>query len=554
MYLYGVFFFLESAAALCSGVSVGMWEFVVIVLFALVFASVAAFISCGKGFVGRSIGMIALVLTMGVAFNYAVYFAYISRFGGRPSINALASVFSTNYAEARAFLIDQFGLGYFVFGLLVFVSILFVILRLSRFAGGTRSHMLRGALFVMALAAVLVIRNRADSYSNLFIDIRYTLRYLSLAYKKSLMSFANMSARGAALHPRKQGEGEVCVVVIGESAARDHMQAWGYDRPTTPWLTSEQNVIIFTSPYSSMTYTQETVTLSLSSYNNYKPGAAKKKMFAQITGSVSLLDILRAAGMRTGWIGNQGRVGLWDNMITTYLAERADFSVFLHDSKTVEPAGLSHIGLSHVDGELIPVIEEHLKIGPGEKGLVLFVHLRGSHWPYLHDVPPQWPWLEPVQRVAAMPLKTRERVESYDRSLHYTDDVLRQIVQCLKRSGISVASLIYYSDHGESVADDKSHNFDVFVPVMAKIPVFFWYSSGYAERWPQTIADLRANKGKVFTNDLIFELALGVNHISFNGLDRRYQLTSPAYAVTAETARFWGGRRLIKMIPDLRHE
>ncbi len=551
--LYGVFFLLELAVALCSGIPVGMWEFVAIMLFALVYASVAAFIPYDNGFFKRCIGMVALVFTMWGAFQYAVYFAYMYRFGGRPSINAIASIFSTNFAEASAFLTDQFGFGYFVFGLLVFVCILYVVLRLSRLVEVTRSCRLRALLFVVALAAALVARKRADSYSNLFFDIRYSLRYLNAAHELSRLSMADMSAKMRPLHAHKQGVGEVCLVVIGESANREHMQAWGYDRATTPWLASAQNVVIFTSPYSSMTSTQETVTLSISSFNNYRPSAAKKnKMFAQITRSVSLIDMLRAVGVRTGWISNQSRIGVYDNNITKYLAERADFSIFLHDSNVAAPIGISpHFALSHVDGDLLSIIEDNLKFGPGDKGLVLFVHLRGSHWKYLYDVPPQWPWLEPVPRVSAMQLKARERVESYDRSLHYTDEILRQIVQSLERSGISVASLIYYSDHGESVIDGKSHNYDLFVPAMTKIPLFFWYSSGYAARYPQTIANLRANKDKVFTNDLIFELAVGVNHISFKGLDQRYQLTSPNYAVTAESARFWEGRRLIDLIPDL---
>ncbi|MBR5980625.1 MAG: hypothetical protein IK035_01330, partial [Firmicutes bacterium] len=79
----------------------------------------------------------------------------------------------------------------------------------------------------------------------------------------------------------------------------------------------------------------------------------------------------------------------------------------------------------------------------------------------------------------------------------------------------------------------------------------FWCTRGYAERWPDTVAALRANRDRVFTNDLVFELICGVSHITFDGLDERYQLTSPQYCVTPETARFWQGRPLKEIVPDL---
>ena len=109
--------------------------------------------------------------------------------------------------------------------------------------------------------------------------------------------------------------------------------------------------------------------------------------------------------------------------------------------------------------------------------------------------------------------------------------------------------MIYFSDHSEELPG--GHNFDALKPEMTMIPAAFWCTRGYAERWPDTVAALRANRDRVFTNDLVFELICGVSHITFDGLDERYQLTSPQYCVTPETARFWQGRPLKEIVPDL---
>ena len=114
--------------------------------------------------------------------------------------------------------------------------------------------------------------------------------------------------------------------------------------------------------------------------------------------------------------------------------------------------------------------------------------------------------------------------------------------------------MIYFSDHAEDVLSENGHNFDALSAPMTTIPAVFWCSTGYEERWPETVAALRANSNKVFTNDLAFELICGINHITFNGLNERYQLTSSKYCVTPETARFWQGRLLKDIVPGLSEE
>ncbi|MBP5212021.1 MAG: sulfatase-like hydrolase/transferase, partial [Pyramidobacter sp.] len=291
--------------------------------------------------------------------------------------------------------------------------------------------------------------------------------------------------------------------------------------------------------------TEQAVTLALNRLNNYSPTVGlRTNMLAETMKSPSLIDVLRAVGARTYWFSAQNRLGAYDSFITAQLAMNADEARFLCDEPTLAK-GLSH----HIDGELIDWVRETANRADPAKDTVIFLHLIGSHWPTMLDTPPDWPFVAGDYSTISKDPRTNGIFKAYDRSVSYTDWVLSQFAKAAEQSPFSSAAMFYFSDHSEGLPG--GHNFDALTPRMTMIPAVFWCSKGYEERWPETVATLRANRHKVFTNDLAFELICGINHITFDGLDERYQLTSPKYSVTPETARFWQGRRLKKIVPNL---
>ena len=232
-----------------------------------------------------------------------------------------------------------------------------------------------------------------------------------------------------------------------------------------------------------------------------------------------------------------------------------DEQYFTRDEATV-PSGavMQFTSIVHLDGELLPHLRRLLDQADTSASHVIFLHLIGSHWRYSKDTPADWPYLPRAEWVDSLRPELRERVETYDRSISYTDWMLSQFAAEIERSKFAVGSMFYFSDHSEDVLGGKGHNYDALSAPMTMIPAAFWCTKGYEQRWPETVATLRANSSRVFTNDLAFELICGINHVTFDGLDERFQLTSPAYSVTPENARFWQGRMLKDIVPGLSEE
>ena len=65
---------------------------------------------------------------------------------------------------------------------------------------------------------------------------------------------------------------------------------------------------------------------------------------------------------------------------------------------------------------------------------------------------------------------------------------------------------------------------------MAYIPMYMYFSEAYQQRQPQKVASLRAAQNYYFTNDLIFNVMLGIMDIKNDALyEPDNDLTSPRY-------------------------
>ncbi len=543
--IYSLFLALELAAALLCRMRVGVCEFICLGAFPAV-AALAAWAAPRRGAGLRRLpSLLCAALTLCASLQYGIYIAYILRYGGRPSTMGMTMVLVTNFEEAWNFLFDQFGAAYVLLAAIIAFGSAWAALRLSR-AGGVK----RGAAVwpLLALAAVLAFgaASKSESYSMLALDIKHAVRQSRFA-REAALGHRKRPGDAASLRPVSRGGASVCVVVIGESANRAHHAVFGYDRPTTPWLSSAP-VILFKNAYSCMVQTGPAVTMALSRFNNYDPRArtGSDELLTRVMASLSLPELLRAAGVKTIWLSNQHSAGAFDSPGAASVAMNADRRHFLTD----DPAGPDGGGV-HADGELVPLLREALEELPPDADAVVFLHLRGSHWRYSDHAPADWPYLPRAGRLDALEEDLRKNVEDYDRSVSYTDWVLGQVVQTLQKSKFPVSSMLYFADHSEDVLTGRAHNYDALTPAMTTIPAAFWCSEDYRKRWPETVARLSANKDRVFTNDLAFELICGIVHVTFDGLDERFQLTSPRYAVTPGTARFWQGRLLKEIVPEL---
>lgn len=193
---------------------------------------------------------------------------------------------------------------------------------------------------------------------------------------------------------------------------------------------------------------------------------------------ISLISVYRQAGFKTFWFSNHFKSGKHDNLIYA-LTRGIDDRRYFNYTKAAESYEYTS---QRFDDVLLSPLEQALA-DPSPKKLI-FLHLFGSHFPYNHRYP-----------------DAREELitEQYAASVRYTNTVLAEILKQAEKSGQNVA-LLYFSDHGtipENPFQRPAAGND-----MLNVPLFFWFSDQYRQRFPANTAklpvcDLRPDTSKI---------------------------------------------------------
>lgn len=212
---------------------------------------------------------------------------------------------------------------------------------------------------------------------------------------------------------------EKIYLIIGESVYRKHMSLYGYDLPTTPFADSlALNDSVHMRYYDGIApaaFTRNVLRIALS--------FASPRDLVPFQEQKTLLNLANDAGYKTYWISNQGKSGIQDTYLG-YLAAGAGEQVF--------PTGGY---LADDDFTLIPKLQHRHRVG--EKQFFV-IHLVGSHNNYSDRY-------DDIDELALS--GKRNMTLDYDRSIHHTDRVLREIYNIMKQD--STAYFYYFSDHGE---------------------------------------------------------------------------------------------------------
>lgn len=291
-----------------------------------------------------------------------------------------------------------------------------------------------------------------------------------LQHQRAAGSFAFGASRSVV-----PAEPELFVLVIGESARRDHWQLYGYERETNPRLSAEPNLIVFSDVLSQAALTQISVPLILTRSSIDDGG----KRLAES----SILSVYREVGFSTRWYSTQQR-DQYTGAINRYSGE----------------AGSSRFLDRQHDGALVELVGEALATRPEHRELFV-LHTQGSHGQFSDRYPREFEIFPTGRRVSA-----RENlINSYDNSVLYTDHVLTELIAMLKtRPGIT--AMLYVPDHGENLQDDGrdllGHFFNNEYDL--PIPMVFWYSDAFAQRYPGKLAAMRTNASKKINTRAVF--------------------------------------------------
>lgn len=304
------------------------------------------------------------------------------------------------------------------------------------------------------------------------------------------------------------------VLVIGESACRDRMSAFNsaYPYNTTPWeksMVGQSDFVFVNKAYSNFSNTVMAVTQALTSSNQYNGLALKD--------AVDIFSLAKRVGYKTYWISTQGKSTVSDAGITI-IANQAD--------KTLWLGGYDEV-----------ILKELRKIPKNDKNFIV-IQLMGSHFNYNRRVPKKYLLENNFPETGK-----GDKVKWYEYSLHYTDDVLKQMF-LYARDEMNLQAMIYVSDHGEDMK--YTHTASPFRFNMVRIPLWIYLSPRFQCLHPEILNNLQKNKEMIFTNDLIFELMSGIIGAKTDSYENIYDLGSSEYGISEDKALTMHGKKLIK--------
>jgi len=289
-------------------------------------------------------------------------------------------------------------------------------------------------------------------------------------------------------------EKTVVVLVIGESARKANFQLYGYRRPTNPLLSRQQGLRVLQAT-SCATYT-----------------TAGTKAILEPKNSSDLYELLPNYAFRTGadvlWrTSNWGEppIHIDEYVNNLELGEQYPDADFKHDEI------------------LLQGLRERIASSPKDKLLVV-LHTSTSHGPkYVDKYPKRFEVFKPVAANVEEGEKHLDRlVNAYDNTICYTDFLLDSLINMLRDMTDRHSALIFISDHGESLGENKIFMHGLPMKVAPKeqyeIPFLVWLSDGFRQYKPQS------QLPNVLEQHYVFHSVLNLLSIESPSYDKDYDI------------------------------
>lgn len=431
-----------------------------------------------SGFVGR-----ILICTFFLINAVALYF--INTYGIIIDESMIGNVLNTNYGESS---------GFFSFKLLWYIIFLgfvpsYGILTIHVIRESVRKCFLTlfsGLLFILLFVF-------ANSSNWLWIDKNSkTLGGLAMPWSyivntALLYTHQHQSNEKEILLPRatmRDNEKAVVVLVIGESARQENFSLYGYGKNTNPLLSKINNLHIFKAN-SCATYT-----------------TAGLKCILQYQDTDDLYEILPNYLYRNK-VDVVWRTTNWGEP-PVHVKDYQTREILQSECKDKD---------CDYDEILVSGLKERIRSSNKHKILIV-LHTSTSHGPtYSKKYPKQFEVFSPVcNSVELGKCSHQELINAYDNTIVYTDYLLSNVINELKELKGYRSSMIFVSDHGESLGEKNLYMHGLPISIAPKqqyeIPFIVWSSGG-----PEIKNDILVSQNYVFHSVLRF---LGVQSPVYN--------------------------------------
>lgn len=287
------------------------------------------------------------------------------------------------------------------------------------------------------------------------------------------------------------------IVVAGETARTQNFSLNGYDVETNPRL-AKLPVVSFSDVSSCGTATAVSLPCMFSKFTrddySYEAGISHQ----------NVLDVLSHAGLHVEWWDNNtGDKNLADRIVSRSLTHT--------ENEEFCSAG------ECMDGIFMNALAEYAATITQDTVLVL--HHIGSHGPtYYLRYPEKFERFKPACRTAEFKnCTTKEITNAYDNTIAYTDEILAQTIEFLQAQEGLTTSMIYISDHGESLGEAGLylHGSPYFMAPdqQTKVPMILWMSDAFQDRFDIDQGCVDAKADSAVSHDNLFHSLLGMMDI-----------------------------------------
>jgi len=439
----------------------------------------------------------------------AVTSFYMDQLGIVIDREMIQNVVTTTITEGKHLITVPFALWVGLAGLLPAVLVLFIRLSHRGFVTSIWQNLLAfvlcGVGFVGLIATDLkgnasVLRTRIDLKSSFqpLAPIVETFRYGAMLTRSATLEFNEIGLDAVLAADFKAAKiPKLTVVVIGETARAQNFSLGGYKRITNPEL-AKKDIAYFDNVSSCGTSTAVSLPCMFSKFNRAAYSFERGKSHENV------LDVIQRAGYRVEWIDN--------NTGDKGLAARAIYSSVTY-ANDPEFCGEGEC----LDGILGAAVADRL--GGIDSDTVLVLHQIGSHGPsYYLRYPQASERFQPACRTSNFSDCTaQELTNAYDNTIAYTDKVLADLIELLAaQSGLST-SMIYVSDHGESLGEKGLylHGAPYFMAPdqQTKVPMLIWLSDEYQRDTGATLECLTAKPAPDYSHANLFHTLLGMTGV-----------------------------------------
>lgn len=341
----------------------------------------------------RNLNFLLIAIEFCVLLVAIVQITYYGYFGVSVNSDTFFIIMQTNYNEVIRLLFDNKLL--FLIIVLLILSLLYLLTKYN-IVHVYNEYNLRSKCYFFGIILLCILLNWIMVFKDghLYLHRDFNLAYgYFLQVQKLRLHHNNLDVITSNDNIRN------VVVIIGESANRDYMGVYGYQRNNTPWMSKmnlSSNTILFDKVYSSYRMTNKSLAYFLTESSQYND--------KEVYNSLNLIDVLNASGYDTYWISNQGNISNY----------REVYNVIAQKSK--------HISFIEKGDELDEALIDLIDIPVDDKKKAIFIHLGGSHHPYLMF----------SNKFKVYP--NDDVNDRYDNTILYTDYVLSAIFQKLKKN------------------------------------------------------------------------------------------------------------------------